>query len=275
MPELKALALSELGSIYKMFSLKGKSALVTGAAGGIGRSTANAFAEMGANVALMDIPAKEDVIKANAEFIAKKHGVKAIALTGDVSDDNSVKEFVEKAAGEFGSLHVAHANAGIARGANGSDISEEDWQKILGVNLSGVLYVSRAVANVMKRDNHGGSIIMTASMSGIIVNRAPDGARYGPGYTATKAAVRHLAKTMAMDYVTQNIRVNSISPGIILSGLHDGWGEGFFESAPKDVPMKRFGTLDEIVGIVAYLASDLATYTTGTDFVVDGGYTIW
>jgi NAD(P)-dependent dehydrogenase (short-subunit alcohol dehydrogenase family) len=275
MPELKALSLGELGSIYSMFSLKGKSALVTGAAGGIGRSTANAFAEMGANVALMDIPAREDVIKANAEFIGKKHGVKAIALTGDVSDDKSVKDFVEKAAAEFGSLHVVHANAGIARGANGSDISDEDWQRILGVNLTGVLYVSRAVANIMKRDNHGGSIIMTASMSGIIVNRAPDGARYGPGYTATKAAVRHLAKTMAMDYVTQNIRVNSISPGIILSGLHDGWGEGFFESAPKDVPMKRFGSLDEIVGIVAYLASDLATYTTGSDFVVDGGYTIW
>jgi NAD(P)-dependent dehydrogenase (short-subunit alcohol dehydrogenase family) len=275
MPELKALALNELGSIYKMFSLKGKSALVTGAAGGIGRSTANAFAEMGANVALMDIPAKEDVVKANAEFIAKKHGVKTITLTGDVSDDNSVKAFVEKAAGEFGSIHVVHANAGIARGANGSDIPEEDWQRILGVNLSGVLYVSRAAANVMKRNNHGGSIIMTASMSGIIVNRAPDGARYGPGYTATKAAVRHLAKTMAMDYVTQNIRVNSISPGIILSGLHDGWGEAFFENATKDVPMKRFGSLDEIVGIVAYLASDLATYTTGSDFVVDGGYTIW
>jgi NAD(P)-dependent dehydrogenase (short-subunit alcohol dehydrogenase family) len=116
---------------------------------------------------------------------------------------------------------------------------------------------------------------MTASMSGIIVNRAPPGARYGPGYTATKAAVRHLAKTMAMDYAPQNIRVNSISPGIILSGLHDGWGEAFFESAPKDVPLQRFGTLDEIVGIVAYLASDLATYATGSDFVVDGGYTVW
>jgi NAD(P)-dependent dehydrogenase (short-subunit alcohol dehydrogenase family) len=272
---MKALRLDELASVYKMFSLKGKSALVTGAAGGIGRSTANAFAEMGANVALMDIEARKDTLKSNAEFIAQKHNVKTVALCGDVGDDGSVKDFVGKAAQEFGTLDVVHANAGVALGDNGSDVSLENWKKILDVNLSGVLYVSRAVANIMKRDNHGGSIIMTASMSGIIINRVPDGGRYAPGYAATKAAVRHLAKSMAMDYVTQNIRVNSISPGIILSGLHDGWGDEFFKNATRDVPMKRFGTLDEIVGIVAYLASDLGTYTTGSDFVVDGGYTVW
>lgn len=269
------LKLNELDSIYKMFALKGKKALVTGASGGIGRSTANAFAEMGADVALMDIPEKKNILEANAKFISEKHEVNTIALVGDVSSPESVEEFINETVKEFGTIDVVHTNAGIACGDNGSDIEIKDWEKSLGVNLTGMLLVGRAAANVMKAHNHGGSMIMTASMSGIIINRQESGSRYTPGYPATKAAVRHLAKSMAMDYVLDGIRVNSISPGVILSGLHDGWPPEILESAAKMVPMERFGSLDEIVGIVAYLASDLATYTTGSDFVVDGGYTVW
>ncbi len=272
---LTGLKIHELGSIYKMFSLAGKKAIVTGASGGIGRSTANAFAEMGADVALMDIPAKEKDLKEYADFIAEKHGVKTLVLTGDVSKEDSVNSFIDKMVDEFGTIDIVHDNAGIACGDAGSDISMKDWEKSLGVNLTGVLLVARAAANVMKKHGHGGSIIMTASMSGHIINIQPRGGRYVPSYPATKAAVIHLAKSMAMDYVEDNIRVNSISPGIILSGFHDGWPEDFFKEAVEPVPMRRFGTLDEIVGVVAFLASDLASYATGSDFLVDGGYTCW
>ena len=112
-------------------------------------------------------------------------------------------------------------------------------------------------------------------MSGHIINRVPDGARYAPGYPATKAAVRHLAKSMAMDYAQYNIRFNSVSPGIILSGLHDGWDPEVLLKQAKEIPLGRFGSLDEIVGTVCYLASDLSSYSTGSDIIADGGYTVW
>jgi len=275
---MPALKLEELDSVYKRFSLKGKKAMVTGAGGGIGRSTANALAEMGADVALVDIPQKIDVLKAYAGFIAQKHGIKTLALTGDVTDSKSVDSFLNEAVEAFGTLDVLHNNAGISgvvAGRNGSDISLADWEEIIRINQTGVLMVGRAAANVMKAHEHGGSVINTASMSAHIINRRQPNERYGPGYSATKAAVVHMTKAMAMDYVPYKIRFNSISPGVILSGMHDNWRPEILAEAAKMVPMQRFGTLDEVVGIVCYLASDLSTYTTGADFIVDGGYTVW
>ena len=272
----ESLKIDQLGSIYDRFTLKGKKALVTGAGGGIGRSTANAFAEMGADVALMDIPEKMAQLKETADFIANKHGVKAIPVVGNVADDASVKAFVGEVVDAFGTLDVVHSNAGIAGGVtNGSDLDIEVWNRIVAINLTGMLLVGREGANVMKKHGHGGSIIFTSSMSGHIINRVSDGGRYPPGYTATKAGVRHLAKSMALDYVKQGIRFNSVSPGMILSGLHDGWDPKILEAAAQQIPMERFGDLDDIVGVVCFLASDLSSYSTGSDIICDGGYTVW
>ena len=272
----KALAIDELKSVYDMFSLKGKVALVTGAGGGIGRSTAKTFAEMGANVALMDIENKREVMEANAKYMSEKFGVKVIVVTGDVSDEASVKAFMKEIVDQLGTIDVVHNNAGIGGGGIGSDVTMEEWQRVVGINLTGVLLVGREAANIMKAHGHGGSIVITSSMSGHIINKGGRGARYAPGYPATKAAVRHMAKSMAMDYVPYGIRFNSISPGIIVSGMHDGWPEEILRDAEENlIPMERCGTLDEIVGVVAFLASDLASYCTGTDILVDGGYCVW
>ena len=175
----------------------------------------------------------------------------------------------------FGTIDIVHNNAGIALDGDNPDIPIEKWAKILDVNLTGILLVARAAANLMKAHGHGGSIVNTASISAHIINRGREGDRYSPGYTATKAAVMHLTKAMAMDYVGDGIRVNSISPGYILSGLHDEWDPAILEWFASTVPMKRLGSLDEVIGVTVFLASDLSTYATGMDVIVDGGYCVW
>ncbi|MCI8598823.1 MAG: SDR family oxidoreductase [Lachnospiraceae bacterium] len=270
--------IEELTPVKELFTLKGKVALITGAGGGIGRSTAYALASLGADVALMDISQKKELLEHNAKVIMEKNeGVKAICVYGDVADRASVQVFVDEVVERLGTIDVVHSNAGIGGGDPelGCDISEKTWNRTIGINLTGVLNVDSVCAQVMRKHKHGGSIINTASMSGHIINKGDHGARYMPDYAACKAAVIQLTKAQACDWVLDGIRVNSISPGIVLSGLHDGWPEEPLREAAKLIPMERFASLDEIGGVVAFLATDLSSYITGTDILIDGGYTIW
>jgi NAD(P)-dependent dehydrogenase (short-subunit alcohol dehydrogenase family) len=272
----KSQAISELRSVYDMMSLKGKKALVTGAAGGIGRTTATALAEVGADVALMDIPAKQDLLEKYCRQISDLHNVRTIPVTGDVSTPDTVAAFMAEIEKEFGTLHVVHNNAGVALSDDDSDISYETYNQYVAINQTGVLLVMQASANLMKKNGNGGSIINTASISAHIINRGRPGLdRNCPGYPSVKAAVKHMTRAMAAEYVDDNIRVNSISPGYIVSGLHDEWDVGILEWFASTVPMGRLGQLDELMGVIVYLASDLSTYATGTDIIIDGGYTIW
>ncbi len=272
----KSQSISELRSVYDMMSLKGKKALVTGAAGGIGRTTATALAEVGADVALMDIPAKADLVEKYCQQIAGMHKVRTIPVTGDVATPDAVAKFMAEIEREFGTLHVVHNNAGVALPGDDSDISYETYNQYVAINQTGVLLVAQASANMMKKNGHGGSIINTASISAHIINRGRPGIdRNSPGYTSVKAAVKHMTRALAAEYVSDNIRVNSISPGYIVSGLHDEWDVGLLEWFATTVPMGRLGRLDELMGVVVFLASDLSTYATGTDIIIDGGYTIW
>ena len=272
----KPQTIKELRSVYDMISLKGKKAIVTGAGGGIGRSTAAAFAELGADVALMDIPSKKEALENNCADIKERYGANAIYVTGDVSDEASVNAFVKETVDAFGTIDIVHNNAGIGLAGDDSDIDIKLWNKVVAVNQTGILLVGRACANVMKAHGHGGSIINTSSISGVIINRIPRDRRYGIVYPATKAAVKHMTGAMAMDYLPYNIRFNSVCYGYILSGLH---GEGFpadaFEGMKDTTPMMRLGRLDETVGCVVFLASDLSTFATGSNIIVDGGYCVW
>ena len=272
----KSQSISELRSVYDMMSLKGKKALVTGAAGGIGRTTATALAEVGADVALMDIPAKRGLLEKYCQQIADLHKVRAIPVVGDVSTPDTVAKFMAEIEKEFGTLHVVHNNAGVALPGDDSDISYETYNQYVAINQTGVLLVAQASANMMKKNGNAGSIINTASISAHIVNRGRPGIdRHSPGYTSVKAAVKHMTQALAAEYVKDNIRVNSISPGYIVSGLHDDWDVGILEWFATTVPMGRLGRLDELMGVIVFLASDLSTYATGTDIIIDGGYTIW
>lgn len=264
---------TEVTNIRNKFTLKGKKAFVTGAAGGIGRSTAKAFADLGADVTLMDIPAKEDYLKNLCEQIEKDFAVKAYYVTGDVSSQESVNRFIAEAAEKMGTIDICHSNAGIVLMDDCADVDIEKWNKVVAINLNGMLMVGRACANVMKKDGHGGSIINTASMSAHIINKDASG-NYGFAYTTTKAAVLHLTKGMACEYIKYGIRVNSVSPGVVLSGIHDQVPVAFMEVAAQDIPIKRFGKLEEIAGTVAFMATDLASYMVGTDILIDGGTTL-
>ena len=267
--ECEAYRCKEFTSIYKLLSLEGKKALVTGGAGGIGRSTVKAFAELGADVALMDIPSKLTDVQRICDEIKDKYPVNAVAVTGDVADEASVKEFVAQTVEAFGTIHILHSNAGIVLPGDNPNAPIDGWNKVLGVNLTGMMLVCRTVANVMIEHQHGGAIINTASKSAHIISGN------GFSYAATKAAVIHMTKAMAAQYVPYGIRVNSISPGVVLSGIHDNVPVEGMEHMLGLIPMKRFGTLDEIAGWVAVLASDVAGFMTGSDILVDGGQCIY
>ncbi|GAA0182883.1 SDR family oxidoreductase [Clostridium sediminicola] len=271
----KVLKISELPSIIEKFSLKGKKAFVTGAAGGIGRSSAAAMAELGADVAIMDIQPKEQQLKECAKDISERYGIRVLPIVGDVSDEASVIKMYDEIVKEFGTIDIVHSNAGIGTMDDNCDISLESWNKMLAVNQTGMLLIARTGANIMKEHGHGGSIIITASMSASIVNKFPANNLTMVAYTATKAAVEHMTKALAINYVEHGIRINSISPGYILSGLHDQLPKEFLDFTSSTVPMQRYGTLDEIVGVIALLATDLSSYMTGSDVIADGGYTIW
>ncbi|MGB4440467.1 MAG: SDR family oxidoreductase [Sedimentibacter sp.] len=261
--------IDELQSIKGRFTLEGKKTIVTGASGGIGRTTAMAFAELGADVALLDI----NIEKSNeyAEYIKNKYGVKTIAIKTDVSDMTSVKEMMAIVLKEFGTVDTVHSNAGIIMPDDNGDMPITSWKKMVDVNLTGMFILNQITACYMRNANKSGCIINTASMSGHVVTDKPCD-RYSVCYTSTKAGVLQLTKSMAMDFSKYGIRINSVSPGFMFSGIHDNMPKETLELRGKSVPAGRFGSMDEIGGIVAFLASDLASYITGTDVIVDGGY---
>ncbi|NLI53634.1 MAG: SDR family oxidoreductase [Clostridiales bacterium] len=276
--EMTPLKIDQLRSVYDMLSLKGRTAFVTGAAGGIGRSCAAAMAEAGANIIFADLSVTAEKLAENARAIGERYNAKVAFVTGDVSKEDDVRRMYAEAAGMFGSIDIVFSNAGISvPNDNGANIKLADWQRILDVNLTGMMLVDSVGANLMRDQGHGGTIVNTASMSGHIINRRPREAmsEHMMGYAATKAAVLHLTKSIAVNYVEYGIRCNSISPGIVVSGLHDKMDPNRLEGIKAHIPMNRFGTLDEIVGVVLFLASDLSSYVTGTDILVDGGATIW
>lgn len=276
---MKPLKIHELKSVYDMMSLKGKTAFITGGGGGIGRSCAAGLAEVGANIVLMDIPQKQDVLQENCQAITDRYGVEAISAIGDVSNEEDVIRMFDETVKKFGTVDVVFSNAGIAvAGDCPSTISLEKWNKAIDVNLTGMMLVDRTGANIMRDHGHSGSIINTASMSGLIINKKSRDSMdtHMVSYAATKAAAIHLTKSIAINYVDYNIRCNSISPGLILSGLHDNMDWSVLQQLCDEcVPMNRFASLNEIIGLVVYLATDLSTYVTGSNFVIDGGFTIW
>lgn len=267
--------MQQIKSIHEMLSLKGKVAMITGGAGGIGRSCAVAFAELGADIALMDIPPRKDDMDEYCAYLRERFGVRAIGVTGDVSDESSVKQLYATIEKELGTVDVVFSNAGIIMpNDDNAAIPLDKWQKMLDINLTGMLLIDREAAEMMKRHGHGGSIINMASMSGFVVNRRPT-MTANLGYTATKAGVMQLTKAMAINYAECGIRSNSLSPGYIESGLHSSQSDAALDYSRSTVPLGRFGALDEIIGAIVFLATDMSAYCLGTNLVVDGGYTIW
>jgi NAD(P)-dependent dehydrogenase (short-subunit alcohol dehydrogenase family) len=264
----------DVTSVADRFTLKGKKAIVTGAKGGIGKATAMAFAELGADVAIVDVPAALDESKTVARNLGPRFGVNAIAVGADLSQEDDVKAMVKQVVDVFGTIDVVHSNAGIFAMGDNPNMPVSDFKRIVDINLVGMFLVNRECANVMIAHEHGGSIINTVSMSGTIINPTRLEEDYMVAYTASKAGAKHLTKGLAVNYIKHGIRVNSISPGYLISGAHRLMSQTDVDWWANSVPIKRFGEMDEIVGIVCLLASDLSTYFVGSDIIMDGGASI-
>jgi NAD(P)-dependent dehydrogenase (short-subunit alcohol dehydrogenase family) len=247
--------------------LAGKRVLISGGASGIGRATALLFAREGAAVAVTDL------VEAGAEAVVRQieaEGGRAIALRCDVSQAADCKRAVQATVDAFGGLDILLNNAGIIRRATVLDISEDEWDRVMAVNVKSIYLMSRYAIPVMAAAG-GGVIVNTASGWGLV------GGRNAVSYCASKGAVVNLTRAMALDHGHQNIRVNCVCPGDTDTGmLRDearqlGAAEADFLAEAADRPLGRVGTPDEIAQAVLYLASDAASFVTGTALVVDGG----
>ena len=253
-----------MGIIEKL-RLDGKKAFVTGGASGIGYNITIALAEAGADVAIVDVD--EGTAKTSAEEIAKATGKKIIAIKADVTKKPEVDSMIEVILKTFGRIDAAFCNAGIALNVPAEEMTLEDWNKVININLTGVFLTAQAAGKVMIKQG-GGSIINTASMSAHIVNVPQPQC----SYNASKAGVIQLTKSLAVEWAQYGIRVNSISPGYIATPMSVDSPQKLKDAWMPLIPMHRMGKPEELIGPVIYLAADSSGYTSGSDVIVDGAY---
>lgn len=252
------------------FDLTGRVAVVTGGGRGIGREIARTLANAGANIVIGELD------PANAEDSASEMrslGRESLAVATDVRDPQSVEAMTQAVMSKFGKIDILINNAGIARHVAAEDTPDDIWLDVININLNGVYWCCRSVGKRML-ERGSGAIVNIASMSGSIVNTPQPQA----AYNVSKAGVIMLTKSLAAEWAMRGVRVNSVSPGYTASEMTkqaitrvQDWYKVWMDMTP----MKRMGEPDEIAHAVWYLASDAASFATGTDLIVDGGYTAW
>lgn len=253
----------------RLFDLSGRVALVTGAGSGIGQRIAMGLAQCGADVALLD-RREDDGLAKTAEFIAAA-GRASVSIAADVTSAEALADAVARTESDLGPLGLAVNAAGIANANPAEEMEEDQYQTLMDINLKGVFLSCQAEARAMLA--HGrGAIVNIASMSGVIVNRGLAQCHYN----ASKAGVIHMSKSMAMEWVDRGVRVNTISPGYTATPMNTRpemvHQTKLFE---EQTPMGRMASVDEMVGPAVFLLSDAASFVTGVDLLVDGGFCCW
>jgi NAD(P)-dependent dehydrogenase (short-subunit alcohol dehydrogenase family) len=249
-----------------MKRLEGKTAVITGAASGIGRASSLLFAKQGACVLVVD---QSSHVQDTADEINRAGG-RAVARVADASSEADVEAIMKAAVSEFGTLDIVFANAGISGGLRAyDDLTAQDWTKILSVNLIGPFLAIKYAARLMVPQGHG-SIICTASVAGL---RSGAG---GPPYSASKAGVISLVQTSANQFAGTGLRINAICPGLIETGMtapmfDAARARGSEKKLGQLNPLRRYGLPDEIAQAALFLASDEASYVNGQAIAVDGG----
>jgi sorbose reductase len=252
-------------SVLDLFDLHGRTALVTGASSGIGKKVAEAYLQAGAQVA---IAARHfEVLEKVAAELAST-GATVMPIGCDVTQPDQVSRMVDQVTAELGGIDIAVCNAGVINLKAMLEMSPEEFQAMQDTNVTGVFLTAQAAARAMVSQGRGGAIINTASMSGHIIN-VPQQAGH---YCTSKAAVIQLTKALAVELAPHNIRVNSVIPGYILTELVEPMAEYHRLWEPK-IPLGRIGRPEELTGLYLYLASEASSYMTGSDVVIDGGYT--
>jgi len=267
----------------KLFDLSGKVAMITGGAGILGRPFCHGLASFGARVAVTDIELA--AAEAVASELARDHGIKAIGLSCDVTDEAQVTATADRIERTLGPIEILHNNAGTKTGDPADFFAPiekfplEAWREIMSVNIDGVFIVSRAIGSRMVARGRG-SIVSTSSIYGVVGCdvRIYDGAEYmghrintPPAYAAAKAGVIGITRYLATLWGSRGVRVNAITPG----GVRSGQNDTFQKNYGARIPMGRMAEAQEMVGALVYLASDASAYVTGQNLIVDGGLTAW
>lgn len=253
------------------FDFKNKTVIITGAERGIGLEIAKGFAACGANIVIAGVM-QEEFEKAKTQV--EEFGVPCLCVYTDVSCETAVQNMVASVKERFGRIDILVNNAGINKSEPAETMSLETWQKVLNVNLTGTFLVSREVGAVMLEQGVG-NIVNVTSMSGLVVNPLP---QTQCAYNSSKAGAIMLTKCMANEWAERGIRVNAIAPGFMRTPLTqrrlDTPNDPSVAKWYSGTPMNRIGTPEELVGVALYLASDMASFTTGACISVDGGYTV-
>lgn len=247
--------------------VKGKVAIVTGTGSGIGQAIAIGLAHYGANVAVTELPGLADRAEETAKEI-RALGRKALVCPLDVTKQSSIDEMVNLTVAEFGRVDILVNNAGINIAKMAFDVTEEDWDKVLDVDLKGVFFCAQAVGREMVKTG-GGAIINVASLNGLIAyyKRAP--------YCSAKAGVVNLTRELAVEWAQHNIRVNAIAPIYVYTPLTAPFfaDKTFHDDVMYRIPMGRLGKPEDMIGATVFLASPAAAMVTGHTLSVDGGWT--
>jgi 3-oxoacyl-[acyl-carrier protein] reductase len=241
--------------------LENRVAVVTGAAQGIGLAIATTFANHGASVVIADVNAEG---AQTARVRLEQLGVKALALAVDVREPEQIRQMVETAVSQLGGLDILVNNAGITRDATMRKMTLENWQLVIDVHLKGTFLGTQAAAAIM-REQKRGSIVNISSISGKI------GLVGQTNYSAAKAGIVGLTKAAAKELAPHGVRVNAVQPGLIRTAMTEALRPDIWEQKVAETPLRRAGEPEEVANVVLFLASDLASYMTGTVVEVTGG----
>ena len=252
-----------------MAQLTGSTAIITGGGRGIGLAIAQALAEQGASIGIVDVLEESSVAAAH---LAEDHSVTGAGVVADVRDAQALDQAFSDLFDVLGTADILVTSAGITIWGDSIDVTPEDWQRVLDVNLNGTFYAAQSFARRLLAEQRTGSAILVSSMSAQIVN-VP---QFQASYHASKAAVSMLAKSLAVEWAKSGIRVNALEPGYTLSAMTREFMDANPDLAAQwtaMIPAGRMGEPEDLVGAVVYLASKNSSYMTGQSIVIDGGYT--
>jgi glucose 1-dehydrogenase len=256
--------------------IEGKNVLVTGGSSGIGQAIAVRFAEYGANVAINYLRQPEEAAETEEQVQAcvgkvQRHGVKDVLVRGDVSNEDDVVRMVAEAVEGLGGIDILVNNAGIQISRPTEELSSEDFDRVLAVNLRGSFMCAREAIRHFLSEDKSGSIVNISSVHQLIPKPGY------LGYSASKGGMQNLTRSLALEYASRGIRVNGVGPGATVTPINRAWIDDPEKrrQVEEHIPMQRAGDADEMAGVTAFLASDDAAYITGQTIFVDGGLTLY